>query len=606
MKNGPVILVVDDDAHLRKTLSDILQLKGYEVVAAGSGAEGIEEAKRAFASVALIDLKLPDISGIEVMERIKAASPLTEAIILTGHAAMETAIEATNKGAFSYLLKPYKIDDLLLHIRHAVDRQQGQQEILRLASFPRMNPNPILEADAAGELTYLNPAAERLYPGLAVGQPLSGVLGDLPAACANGERKESVREVTVGSATFEQFIYPVPGSDRSRIYMLDITERKAHEIKLRRINRLLLAIRNINEYSLVAESEEALYRFVCEALKGLDDIVGVVIAVKQPDYVLKPIAWAGFSEAMISTLRILWDESSLGSGVMGIVARDGKPVVAADIENDPRYLPWRELVQTWRLKSVAAVPLSINDNEKGVLAIYSSLRNAFDEETVNLMVEIASDIAAGMHALRLDKDLHTTLDHLRRSMNSTVEAIASMVELRDPYTAGHERRVAQLARAIGKEMGLPERRVEGLYVIGYLHDIGKIAVPAEILSKPTRLMDIELAMVKSHVQAGYDILKNLEFPWPVAQAVLQHHERLDGSGYPQGLHAPDIILEARILMVADVVEAMASHRPYRSAVGFREAMAEITANRGKLYDEQVVDTCVGLFATKGFKFDSNF
>jgi HD-GYP domain-containing protein (c-di-GMP phosphodiesterase class II) len=155
-------------------------------------------------------------------------------------------------------------------------------------------------------------------------------------------------------------------------------------------------------------------------------------------------------------------------------------------------------------------------------------------------------------------------------------------------------------------MGLPERRVEGLYVIGYLHDIGKIAVPAEILSKPTKLMDIELSMVKAHVRAGYDILKNLEFPWPVAQAVLQHHERLDGSGYPQGLNAQDIILEARILMVADVVEAMASHRPYRSAIGFREAMAEISANRGKLYDEHVVDACVSLFTMKGFKFDSGF
>jgi putative nucleotidyltransferase with HDIG domain len=216
---------------------------------------------------------------------------------------------------------------------------------------------------------------------------------------------------------------------------------------------------------------------------------------------------------------------------------------------------------------------------------------------------VAGDIAIGVRSLSLDKDLHATLDHLRSSMNSTVEAIASMVELRDPYTAGHERRVAQLTCAIGKEMGLPERQIEGLHVIGYLHDIGKIAVPAEILSKPARLTEIELAMVRSHAQSGYDILKNLEFPWPVAQAVLQHHERLDGSGYPQGLAVHDIILEARILMVADVVEAMASHRPYRTAIGLKAALAEITANRGSLYDEGVVDTCVRLFAEKGFKFE---
>jgi two-component system cell cycle response regulator len=146
MKSNPRILVVDDDQNLRKTLSDILRLKGYEVAAAETGAEGIAEAARSFVNVALIDLKLPDMSGIEVIGRIKTRSPTTEAIILTGHASLDTAVEATNKGAFSYLLKPYEIDDLLQHIHRALDRQQAQQEILRLASFPRMNPNPVAES----------------------------------------------------------------------------------------------------------------------------------------------------------------------------------------------------------------------------------------------------------------------------------------------------------------------------------------------------------------------------------------------------------------------------------------------------------------------------
>jgi putative nucleotidyltransferase with HDIG domain len=601
MNNKPRVLVVDDDANLRKTLADILRLKGYEVAGAESGAAALAEAQRAFASVALIDLRLPDMSGIEVMEKIKADSPLTEAIILTGHASLDTAVEATNKGAFSYLLKPYEIDTLLLHLRHALDRQQGQQEILRLASFPRMNPNPVLEVNAAGEVTYLNPAAERLFPELNTGQPSIGVLGDVSPATGG----EAVREVRVGNATYEQFFYPVPESDLIRIYMLDITERKAHEVKVSRLNRLLLTIRSINGYLLVAESEGALYRFVCETLKGLEDIVGVVIAVRQPDFLLNPVAWAGFNEAMISELRIRWDESALGGGIMGIAAREGKTVVAADIENDARYLPWKELAQSWQLRSAAAVPLSTDGEAKGVLAIYSRQRNAFDQETTDFLAEVANDIAVGVHALHLDKNLHATLDHLRSSMNSTVEAIASMVELRDPYTAGHERRVAQLACAIGKEMGLPERQVEGLRVIGYLHDIGKIAVPAEILSKPTKLSEIELAMVQAHAQSGYDILKNLEFPWPVAQAALQHHERLDGSGYPQGLKGPDIILEAKILMVADVVEAMASHRPYRASRGIEAALDQISANKGRHYDEQAVDVCVRLFTEKGFKFNGD-
>ena len=606
MKSIPKVLVVDDDANLRKTLADILRLKGYSVASAASGAEGVAEAARALVNVALIDLKLPDMTGIEVMEKIKANSPLTEAIILTGHASLDTAVEATNKGAFSYLLKPYEIDDLLLHIRHAFDRQQSQQEILRLASFPSMNPNPVIEVDAANEITYLNPAAERLFPGLAVAQPTPGVLGDIPSSAGNGERQQLVREIGIGNATFEQFLSPVPHSDLVRIYMLDISARKQHEVKLNRLNRLLLSARNINEYLLIAKSEEALYSFVCAALKGLDDSVGIIIGVSQPDFVLRPVAWAGFDEQMISALDIRWDDSAFGRGIMGVAVREKRPMVAADIENDARYLPWQEIVRAWQLKSAAAVPLVTDGETLGVLAVYSGRRDAFDEETTNFLAEVANDIALGVHALRLDKNLHTTLDHLRSSMNSTVEAIASMLELRDPYTAGHERRVAQLASAIGKQMELPERQIEGLHVIGYLHDIGKIAVPAEILSKPVKLTEIEIFLVRTHAKTGYDILKNLEFPWPVAQAVLQHHERLDGSGYPQGLKEEDIILEARILMVADVVEAMASHRPYRSAIGLEAALAEIAANRGKCYDERVVDACISLFSEKGFQFDSSF
>jgi len=606
MNNNPRILVVDDDANLRKTLTDILRLKGYEVAATETGAEGIAEAERAFVNVALIDLKLPDMTGIEVIGRIKLATPLTESIILTGHASLDTAVEATNKGVFSYMLKPYEIDDLLQHIHRALDRQQAQQEILRLASFPRMNPNPVIEVNAAGEVTYLNPIAERIFPEQAVAQPALGVLGEVSAAMGSGERQEVVREVRVGNATFEQFLYPVPESELTRIYMLDITELKTHEVKLNRLNLRLLTIRNINEYLLVTESEEALYRFVCDALKGFERIVGVIIATRLPDHVLKPVAWAGFSEAMISALAIRWDASALGGGIMGTAAREGKPIVAVDIENDVRYLPWREIVQTWQLKSAAAVPLVADGETMGVLAVYSGQCNGFDEETINFLAEVANDIALGVHALRLDRRLHATLENMRKSLDGTVEAIVRMLELRDPYTAGHERRVAQLACAIGKEMGLPERQVEGLRVTGYLHDIGKIAVPAEILSKPTALSDIEIAMVRIHPRSGYDILKDLEFPWPVAQAVLQHHERLDGSGYPQGLKEQDIILEARILMVADVVEAMASHRPYRASRGLDAAINEITANKEKLYDPVVVDACARLFAEHRFSLDGGY
>jgi HD-GYP domain-containing protein (c-di-GMP phosphodiesterase class II) len=194
-------------------------------------------------------------------------------------------------------------------------------------------------------------------------------------------------------------------------------------------------------------------------------------------------------------------------------------------------------------------------------------------------------------------------EELLRMLNGTVEAIASLCEKIDPYTAGHQRRVARLACAIAKEMGLSDEQVYGLRVIGEVHDIGKMALPDEILSKPGELNDEELSLVKTHPLVAYDVLKNMEFPWPVAQTVLQHHERVDGSGYPNNLVGEDIILEARILCVADVVESMVSHRPYRRAPGLEKALEEIELNSGVLYDPMVADACSKLSSNGGIKLD---
>ena len=202
------------------------------------------------------------------------------------------------------------------------------------------------------------------------------------------------------------------------------------------------------------------------------------------------------------------------------------------------------------------------------------------------------------------KKAQAEIDHyvarLERSMESTLQAVSSMVELRDPYTAGHERNVGELAAAIGAEMGLPATAVKGLRLAGYVHDLGKVSVPAEILSKPSRLTSMELELIKGHPQSGYDVLKHVDFPWPVAEIILQHHERLDGSGYPRQLKGAEILPEARIMAVADVVEAMSSHRPYRPGFGMHAALAEIEGNSGRFYDAEVVAACLRLFRDKGF------
>ncbi|MGB9907856.1 MAG: HD domain-containing phosphohydrolase, partial [Candidatus Saccharicenans sp.] len=215
-------------------------------------------------------------------------------------------------------------------------------------------------------------------------------------------------------------------------------------------------------------------------------------------------------------------------------------------------------------------------------------------------VIVFRDITARKKA---EQDLMESWNRLHRTLEGTIQAIATAIEMRDPYTAGHQRRVARLAEAIALETSLPEPRVEGLKLAAEIHDIGKIYVPAEILSKPTKLTELEYTIIKTHPQAGYEILKNIEFPWPIDRIVLQHHERMDGSGYPGGLKGEDILLEARILAVADVVEAMSSHRPYRPAFGLDIALKEIQENRGILYGPDEVDACLKLFKEKGFSFD---
>ena len=201
------------------------------------------------------------------------------------------------------------------------------------------------------------------------------------------------------------------------------------------------------------------------------------------------------------------------------------------------------------------------------------------------------------------QSLRESEQRLKRTLLESVSAVAAMVELRDPYTAGHQRRVANIAEAVGREMGLQGQTIEGLVLAAVVHDVGKISIPTEILSKPGRLNEVEFALIKQHSESGYEILKGIDFPWPIAQMVRQHHERLDGSGYPHGLKGDDILLEARILAVTDVIEAMASHRPYRPGLGIDVALEEVERHRGAQFDSDVVDSALRLFRQQGYQLE---
>jgi PAS domain S-box-containing protein len=214
-----------------------------------------------------------------------------------------------------------------------------------------------------------------------------------------------------------------------------------------------------------------------------------------------------------------------------------------------------------------------------------------------IIVGVARDVTERKKA---EADIRRYVEQIRTAFTSAVQVATIISEMRDPYTAGHERRVAEIAAAISIEIGFDKERQEGMLVGGHLHDVGKITIPAEILSKPGKLTELEFLMIKQHAQASYDVLKGVKFPWPVAQIALQHHERMDGSGYPRGLKGDTILLEARIMAVADVTEAMSSHRPYRPGLGIDKALAEIERGRGTAYDADVADACLKLFREKGY------
>lgn len=220
------------------------------------------------------------------------------------------------------------------------------------------------------------------------------------------------------------------------------------------------------------------------------------------------------------------------------------------------------------------------------------------------LVGIVEDLKDISRLKEAETKLQQSFNKLRSALEGTIQAMSLAIEMRDPYTAGHQRRVTDLAVAIAQDMDLSGDKVNGIRMAGLIHDIGKISIPAEILAKPGRITEKEFALIKEHPEIGYDILKKIEFPWPVAKIVLQHHERMNGSGYPQGLQGKYILLEARIIAIADVVESIASFRPYRPALGIQAALKEIANDKGTLYDTHAANACLRLFSEKQFTFDA--
>ncbi len=454
------------------------------------------------------------------------------------------------------------------------------------------------------------------YDGLTALRDARRRLPDIPVIMVTGNLgEETAVEVLKKGATdyvLKSNLARLPSAvERALEEAGERAERQRVQEELRRSARALRVLSQVNQVLVRATEEDSFLREICQAIAKLGKyrLAWVGEAMRDSGKTVRPLAYAGEGKGYLKDIRVSWDDNELGRGPTGIAIRSGKPYIARNVRNKAAFASWREAATRRGFNSSIALPLFKQDEVFGALNIYAAERDAFDRKEAGLLMELASDVSFGLASLseraeraRSQQKLGQSMEQLRAAIAGAVQAIALTVESRDPYTAGHQQRVADLAQAIAVEMCLPARQIDGISMAGAIHNLGKIHVPAEILSKPVKLTRAEMEIMRSHPQISYEILKTIEFPWPIADIVLQHHERMDGSGYPNGFSGNDILLEARVLAVADVVEAMSSHRPYRPALGEQLALMELSRGRGRLFDEYVIDSCLRLFTENRYFF----
>ncbi len=621
MKDKPVILIVDDEPQDIELLEAHLVPQGYEIVKAASGEEALEKLSSNQIDLILLDVLMPGMDGFEVTRRIRrdTAHRLIPIILITALQETEDRVKGIEAGCDDFLSKPLDkmelfarvrsllqvkaYNDLMMgyqieleamvtsrteELRHALENlQQEIAERKRVEQALRqtekrfrmvMKDSSIIVAHIDQDLRYTwiynaHPAFEE-----------EAVLGKRDDEIAVNEGTHQLvqlkrKSIESGTSARSEITFSLPGGEITYDIMVepirdekgvvigattvafDVTERKQAEQTLRDSeSKYRLLAENVSDVIYTLDMDLK-YTYISPSVKPLQGFDPAELLNKPANDTVT----SSSVELIMKTLSEIMELEKSGHDEIPV----SRTLAVETIRKDGTTV-WTE--EKFSL---------IKDEKKQPVGILGISRDITDRK-------------------RSEEKLQQTLESLNKALNTTIQVLVSAVDVRDPYTAGHQQRVADLSCAIAKEMGYSRDRIAGLHMAGAIHDIGKLSVPSEILAKPTRLSAIEFALIKEHPRSGYEMLKDVESPWPLAEIAHQHHERIDGSGYPHGLKGEEILMEARIMAVADVVESMASHRPYRPALGIEAALEEIEKNKGILYDETVTDACLSLFREKSF------
>jgi len=633
------VLVVDDSEDDTLLLERTLRQGEWEISL--SRVDGYDTMKQALNhqtwDVVVSDFMMPSFGGMQSLALFNSFHLNIPFILTSGKISEEMAVEALREGAQDFVLKQ-NTARLLPAIKRGIERariideqRQAQEALAQSEALFRtlaaVAPIGILRTDAQGKLLYRNDTWRNMHGNLEQDTDSIFVLLNYVHREDKAKLESSLRAFLNNPTTHMPEELRLQKADGTIIWILlqvsaiiehdiligfmgvatDINLEKQREMRLTRQKELYQALSSTNQAIVYAKTSEDLFNRICQIAVNLGKFRFAWIGTSENNQIINRQASSGVTEAYLRDLDTLLAEK--GTLLLQRLVVDTELIINDITEPKAELSISNELAKAHGILSFANFYIGNGDNIQGVMTFCSEHQHFFDDDLIELLREMRGDINFALKNFDQTiwrKQAQTTLDsnakHISALLIDTVTAIANTIEMRDPYTAGHQKRVALLACAIAQKMGLDAERIEGLNLAAQIHDVGKINIPAEILNKPTRLTDIEFMLIKTHPESGYEILKDIEFPWPVATIVRQHHEKLDGSGYPLNLKQDDILLESRILAVADIVEAMASHRPYRPSLGLEVALAEIIrlADANQL-DKTTVIACISVFKDDNYQ-----